>query len=54
MDIWDWFSDNEKLLSGLAAALVIIGAFATVGRNFCSSRTHRIQNIHSMKCSTIC
>lgn len=34
MDIWDWFSDNEKLLSGLAAALVIIGAFATVGRNF--------------------
>ena len=24
MDIWDWFSDNEKLLSGLAAALVIL------------------------------
>ncbi len=34
MDIWGWFSDNEKLLSGLAAALVIIGAFATVGRGF--------------------
>jgi pimeloyl-ACP methyl ester carboxylesterase len=34
MEIWDWFSENEKLLSGLAAALVIIGAFATVGRGF--------------------
>jgi len=34
MEIWDWFTENEKLLSGLAAALVILGAFATVGRNF--------------------
>ena len=34
MEIWDWFTENEKLLSGLAAALVILGAVAAVGRNF--------------------
>lgn len=34
MDIWVWFSENEKILSGIAAAFVIIGAFATIGRNF--------------------
>ncbi len=34
MDIWQWFSENEKILSGIAAAFVIIGAFATIGRNF--------------------
>jgi pimeloyl-ACP methyl ester carboxylesterase len=34
MDMWQWFSENEKVLSGIAAAFVILGAFATVGRNF--------------------
>ena len=34
MEIWDWFTENEKLMSGLAAALVILGAVAAVGRNF--------------------
>ncbi len=34
MDFWGWFQDNEAMLSGMAAALVILGALATVGRNF--------------------
>jgi len=34
MDMWDWFQINESVLSGIAAALVICGALATVGRNF--------------------
>ena len=34
MDFWSWFQDNEAMLSGMAAALVILGALATVGRNF--------------------
>ena len=34
MDLWQWFSENEKILSGMAAAFVIIGTLATLGRNF--------------------
>lgn len=34
MDIWTWFSENEKVLSGIAAAFVILGAFSTIGRSF--------------------
>ena len=36
MDIWQWFFENEKVLSSLAAALVIFGALATLGRSFLS------------------
>ena len=34
MDFWSWFQDNESMLSGMAAALVILGALATIGRSF--------------------
>lgn len=40
MDVWQWFFENEKILSGIAAALVILGALATVGRNFISQIMH--------------
>lgn len=34
MELWDWFSENEKVLSGIAAAIVILGALAAFGRDF--------------------
>ena len=34
MSFWEWFQNNESMLSGIAAALVIGGALATVGRSF--------------------
>jgi len=34
VDLWLWFEDNEGVLSGIAAAMVILGAFSTVGRSF--------------------
>ena len=34
MEIWVWFDENEGILSGIAAALVIFGALSTVGRGF--------------------
>ena len=34
MGFWEWFQNNESMLSGIAAALVIGGALATVGRSF--------------------
>ena len=34
MEIWIWFDENEGILSGIAAALVIFGALSTVGRGF--------------------
>ena len=34
MNFWDWFQENEAILSGIAAALVISGALAAVGRDF--------------------
>ena len=34
MNFWEWFQENEAILSGIAAALVISGALATLGRGF--------------------
>ena len=34
MNLWDWFQNNESMLSGIAAALVIGGAVITIGRLF--------------------
>ena len=34
MSFWDWFQENEAVLSGIAATLVISGALATLGRDF--------------------
>ena len=34
MSLWDWFQNNESMLSGIAAALVIGGAVITIGRLF--------------------
>ncbi|MBC8271971.1 MAG: hypothetical protein H8E49_07985 [Gammaproteobacteria bacterium] len=34
MEIWIWFDENEGILSGIAAALVIFGALSTAGLFF--------------------